>query len=148
MSVYMSLVTSISRVEMHWGEWEKLIGDQKGIRRLEELFTGRGCSPASRQTMPFYSGSLKMETLQPLLETQVIANTFNTRKFFLTTWVIIKTFNHRYSRYSMGTNQSEQILAVNNWTGHTGGSRPYATLVSFILLPWLKLKLILFFLIP
>lgn len=77
---------------MHWGEWEKLIGDQKGIRRLEELFTGRGCSPASRQTIPFYSGSLKMETLQPLLETQVIANTFNTRKFFLTTWVIIKTF--------------------------------------------------------
>lgn len=80
-----------------------------------------------------------------LLETQVIVNTFNTRKFFLTTWVIIKTFNHRYSRYSMGTNQSEQILAVNNWTGHTGGSRPYATLVSFIFLPWLKLKLILFF---
>ena len=35
----MSPVTSISRVEMHWGAWKKL-SDQKGPGRPDKLFTG------------------------------------------------------------------------------------------------------------
>lgn len=63
---------------------------RKALGDVEQLLTGGGCSPASRQTMPFYNESVQMETLQPLLETQATANTFVTRKFFLTAGVISK----------------------------------------------------------